>query len=212
MPIQITLFLSFLFISLSTSACENWFKDLKITNRKTCSSVCRIAKTDMSSYLCPSQCDQLCKTVGKKSINKNDPNFYDLTDDEMALCKSDPVVCASVYLYGQLAEKKCHEIYNVSDHNDESDACRHYMWSFYLLKNFGEKQAKAFLNAHENNPKQNPKEKDMDISNNEISIKDHKQTAKETTPDQALENFKKNLKNKKMKILKPRYSESGGLP
>lgn len=212
MSIKLVLILCSLSVSLSAMACENWFKDLKITNSKTCSSVCRTAKTDMSSYLCPSQCDQLCKNVGKKSAQQDDPNFYDLTDDEMALCKKDPVVCASVYLYGHLAEKKCHEIYNISDHNDESDACRHYMWAFYLLKNFDVKQAREFLNAHESNPKQNPKEKDMDISNNEISIKDHKQIVKDTTPDQALENFKKSLKNKKMKILKPRYSENGGLP
>ena len=213
MSIRLILFFLSLVLVVETSfACENWFKNLKITNAKSCSSICRTAKTDMATYLCPSQCDQLCKSLNQKTTKIESPNFYDLTDDEVSLCKKEPILCANVYLFGHLAEKKCNEIYSVSDHNDESDACRHYMWSFYLLKNFGLQKAKEFLNAHENNPKQNQKEKDMDVANNEISLNNHKNNYKKISPEQALENFKKDLKGKKIKILKPRYSENGGLP
>ena len=67
------------------------------------------------------------------------------------------------------------------------------------------------LNAHENNSKQDSKDKEMDNHNNEVSIKEFEKKNK-TDSKTAIDKFKENLKNKKLKIIKPRYSESGGLP
>ncbi len=87
------------------------------------------------------------------------------------------------------------------------------MWSYYLNQEFGDKIARKILNAHENNPKQAPKEKEMDTHNNEVSIRDSVlNKSKNITPEQALEKFKENIKNKKLKVVKPKYSDTGGLP
>lgn len=115
------LFLNFSF----TEACEKWFSDLKIKDSKSCLSKCTTAQTDMSSYMCTNQCDQLCASL-EKGLEET-PNFYDLTNEEVAFCKKDPVGCVKVYRYSHSAEQDCQKIYSVSDHNDESDACRHYM-------------------------------------------------------------------------------------
>jgi hypothetical protein len=192
-----------------SSACEAWFEKLKIKDPKQCIIKCSTAPVDMSNYLCRSQCDQLCKNLGKKT--EKEPNFYDLTDDEITFCKENKVDCLKAYGLSYFAEQKCLEIYPASDHNNESDACRHYVWSYFLSKEFGIVKALRILNAHENNPKQSSKEKSMDTHNNELAINDFK-VKKNIDADQVLSKFKENLKNKKFKIIRPTYSTSGGLP
>lgn len=199
MKIIVILF-SFIF-PLTLLACENWFNNLKIKDSKNCLSLCRTSQTDMSSYSCTKSCDILCKKNDKNS--EKEPNFYDLTDDEIKFCKKEPVKCSKAYALGYLAENQCLKIFVVSDHNDESDACRHYIWSYYLSKDFGEKEAREILNAHENNPNQDPKEKEMDLHNNEVALKDYKN--KLDLPDKiekVISKFEENLKNKKFKVIK----------
>ena len=99
----------------------------------------------MSSYMCPNQCELLCKNMTSAN-NFITPNFYDLTDDEIKFCKKDP------------------------------------------------------------------KDKKMDDYNNNLSIVDFRKTAEKTNPEEALNKFKENIKKHKLKVIKPRYSESGGLP
>ncbi len=95
-----------LFFSLyleNAFSCEKWFKSLNIKDPKSCVSKCTIAETDMSSYLCPNQCDRLCKHLSKPQ--KDEANAYDLTDDEIAFCNKNPIVCAKAYRLSWSAEE-----------------------------------------------------------------------------------------------------------
>ncbi len=163
----------------------------------------------MSSYFCTNQCDNLCKNLGKKS--DTEPNFYDLTDEEVNFCKVNKVTCIKAFSLSWQAEQSCISIYSKSRTNDESDACRHYFWSFFLANEFGEEVATKILNAHENHPKNIPKEKNMDIENNKNAITDYKKN-KNADENTIMALFKNRIKSKKMNVLNPRYESSGGLP
>jgi hypothetical protein len=193
----------------TTHACEDWFQSLKIKDSKSCESKCRTSQTDMATYLCPQQCDLFCKNQGKP-IEK-DSNFYDLTDNEIAFCKKNPISCAQAYKLSWEAEKICQSIYIRSSTNDESDACRHYIWAYLLAKELGKKTALKILDAHEDNPKQALNEREMDLHNNELGLNAFQKN--KNLPNSALlELYKKNLKDKKVKIVKPKYPSTGGLP
>lgn len=192
-------------------ACEEWFQSLKITDAKKCESKCRTSETDMATYMCPQQCDILCKKIGKP-VGK-DPNLYGLTDDEVKFCASHKVVCIQAYKLTWTAESLCKEIYETSELSDESDACRHYIWSFLLSKEIGISSAEAILNAHENTPLEPQDEKAMDLANNRLAQIDFaKRNAKKITDKYITDLFKENLKNNKLIILKPKYKKNGGLP
>ena len=196
--------------SISTLACDDWFKNLKINSPETCESQCRTSPTDMSSYMCPQECDQLCKNLVSR---EEETNFYGLTDDEVAFCKKNKTDCLKAYRLSLQAEDSCLSIYKKSDTNDESDACRHYLWAFLMAKEIGVNNAKLVLDGHENNPKINIKEKEMDLINNKIALEDFKNIKNsKKSDDEILILFKNNLKNKKFKVIKPKYSNSGGLP
>lgn len=207
--LHLRFFILILFFIQSTYACEDWFKLLNIKDSKKCQEICRTSKTDMATYLCPQQCDVLCKNFKHNAIK--DLNFYGLTDAEVKYCKENPVSCAKAYELSWEAEKACLSIYTRSSTNDESDACRHYIWAMQLSKNLGLENARIILNAHENNPKQDLKEKEMDLQNNELGLQDFEKNSK-LPSDKYLDLFKKNLKDKKFKIIKPAYSSQGGTP
>lgn len=198
-----------LFFSQNVYSCDEWFNSLKIKDSNSCEEKCRLGNTDMATYLCPQQCDVLCKNFNKPP--EKDINFYDLTDSEVIFCKKNPISCAKSYKLSWDAEKLCLSVYPRSGTNDESDACRHYIWSLLLSKEFGAKTAREVLNAHENNPKQDLKEKEMDLKNNEQGLSDFQKNPK-ISSDKFIDLYKKSLKNNKLKIIKPKYSSKGGLP
>ncbi len=80
-------------------------------------------------------------------------------------------------------------------HNDSADAFRHFMWSGLSTHAAGSRRAEQFLSAHEQNPGQDPKEKEMDLFNNAkgrekaIELKDSG-------------NFKSDLEKQALKALK----------
>lgn len=197
--------------SLSAHSCDDWFRSLKIKDAKTCESECRIAMVDMSSYMCHQQCDILCKSLGKP--HRNDPNFYGLTDDEIKFCSQNKLICLKAYKLTWTAEGLCKEVYGFSDVNDETDACRHYIWAFLLSKEINIKNAEAILSAHENNQFESKNEKSMDLANNRLGQIDYeKNKDKDLNNKFITELFKENLKNNKLIILKPKYQKTGGLP
>jgi hypothetical protein len=55
---------------------------------------------------------------------------------------------------------------NSTAHNNSADAFRHYMWSGLSAHSIGSERAEQFLSAHEQDPNQDPKEKEMDLFNN----------------------------------------------
>ena len=97
--------------------------------------------------------------------------------------------------------------------NDESDACRHYVWAILLAKNLNLKNAEIILNAHENNPLEPEDEKAMDVANNRIALIDFSKYDSNVFDEKfILTLFKENLEKKKLIVLKPRFSNSKGVP
>jgi hypothetical protein len=200
------------FAALSPAlACDDWFQNLKITDPKKCESKCRTAQTDMATYLCPQQCDVLCKSIGKPELE--DTNLYGLTDDEIKFCSTNKIICLKAYKLTWEAESLCKEIYAKSRLDDESDACRHYVWAFLLSKEFGVKNAETILDAHESTPSEPEDKKAMDLANNRLGlIKFSKFKPSEINSKAIMNSFKENLKANKFIILNPRYKANGGLP
>ena len=68
------------------------------------------------------------------------------------------------------AEKLCLTLYRRSETNDESDACRHFVWSILLQQELGSDFASQVLNAHEKSPGQPETEKAMDLANDRYGL------------------------------------------
>ncbi len=205
----------FFFASLSwgikTYACDEWFKSLKITDVKNCESICRTSPTDMASFSCPELCDKLCKKHQTEKAAAEE-NLYGLTDREVSFCSGNKLTCIKAYKLSWNADSTCLKIYPKSRHNDESDACRHYVWAMLMSRDIGTKDAEIILNAHENNLKEPQAERAMDLANNRQSQIDYlKLKNSKLTEEIILEKFKENIKNGKFIIIDPNYLK-GGLP
>lgn len=195
-------------INVPAFACDDWFKKLKITDSKDCESQCVIAATDMSSYMCPERCESLCK----KKVPDNG-NIYGLTEDEIKFCTENKIDCLKAYKESWNAEKICLSIYPVGDTNDESDACRHYVWSILLSRTIGEKKAEDVLNAHENNPREPKNQQAMDLANNRLGLLNYQRSKGKFSSDEEIKkSFIEQIKNNRLVILEPNYKTSGGLP
>lgn len=193
------------FYGSSTFACDEWFANLKIEASKNCETLCATADTDMSTFMCPDRCETLCKQPYE--------NIYGLTDDEIKFCKSNKLDCLKAYKESWNAEKICLKIYPVSDVNDESDACRHYVWSILLAKSIGTVKAETVLNAHENNPREPKNQQAMDLANNRLGLLDYqKMKSKQLTDDEIKKSFIEQLKKNSLIILKQNYKSTGGIP
>lgn len=121
--------------------CISWLKAGKIaTGTKTCILNCAALMTDMGTFVCPNQCDLLCKN----------------TEDSL-----------TAFIQKTRAEWSSGRNFPEQGLNDEGDAFRHFIWAGLLTKELGTEKAKDFLNAHEANPLQPESERDMDKFNNE---------------------------------------------
>ncbi len=198
-----------LILSRYAIACDDWFNDLKIKDIKNCASICRTSPINMSSFSCTGNCDKLCKKL-KTPKKIDDSNYYGLTDDEIKFCKENKIDCLKAYKESWNAEKICLSIYPVSDTNDESDACRHFVWAILLSREIGTAKAETVLSAHENNPKELKEQKSMDVANNRLGlIVFQKNVEKFKTDESIKEAFQKQLKENKLIILIERYKNTG---
>lgn len=95
--------------------------------------------------------------------------YKKLTDDEKDFVKKHPVVASDFFknakAASQIAIKYCK---GIGAHNGITDAFRHMLWCAYNCYDHGYKLAKAYGDAHETTPGQDPAEKDMDLFNNEL--------------------------------------------
>lgn len=201
----------FLVSSLKAEICDDWFGKLKIKNKLECESLCRVGMVDMATYMCRQQCDLLCKkSDDKKNVSEN---FYGLTDNEIEFCKQNKLACLKAYKLSWDAENICLSIYAYSDMNDESDACRHYVWSILLSREIGEKHAETVLNGHENNPKEPKEQQAMDLANNRLGLFNFQKNKENFKSDEDIKkSFIDQLKKNKFIVIKPNYSDTGGLP
>lgn len=153
--------------------------------------------------LCGGYCDKFCDFKKEESVGSSLVDFYPgLTDDERKLAKKDPIKALKAFRLSLKAETMCLSLYESSDTNDESDACRHFIWASLLVNKFGEDFAREVLNAHESNSLQPKKEEEMDNANNNIGISEGKKLKGEAEESAIIDSFKKNLKSGKFIILK----------
>lgn len=149
-----------------SNSCQEWFRRSE-ADSADCLLKCLSFKIDFATASCKNQCESLCKSLASKNA---EPNIYGLTDAELTLSKKEPVMMSKAYLKSWEAETACGRLYKVSDTNDESDACRHFVWAATLTEAFGREHAEEILNAHEQNPLQPEEEKSMDLANNRRGV------------------------------------------
>lgn len=206
-----------LFLCLQAHAisddCQKWFDKLNFKKNKSCEITCKTEPVDLSSFTCHDECDQLCNSPNQE-ISYSLLKTYGLTEDEIKICDKTPIVCVQAYLLSWKAEKTCLSIYSKSKTNDESDACRHFVWSILLAKEFGADTAEKILNAHENNSLEPEEERAMDLSNNRLGLLNFQRLSKSNKFEDAdiIDLFKTRLSEKSLIILKPSYKSKGGLP
>ena len=92
-----------------------------------------------------------------------------LNDQEKALYNQDPIVGTRVLFEAREAVNICSTLYsNVSLHNGNGDAFRHFYWNFRMCRNggIGEVWAERWASAHESDIGNPVLEKTMDLFNN----------------------------------------------
>ncbi|MGZ6479529.1 MAG: DUF6973 domain-containing protein [Bdellovibrionales bacterium] len=195
--------------ALASTACETWFKKAKIKIGPGCELKCAMQENDMSNFHCTEECEDLCKTPIKEQLIIGLADLYPgLTDAEKALAALDPLKTLKAYQLSWNAESQCNEIYAQSRHNDESDACRHFVWAATMSKDLGKDFASKVLSAHEAEPDQSIDEKNMDDSNNARGLL-AADRLKEKPQSSIIQEFQNDLKSKKMVILKSRFNKRG---
>lgn len=194
--------------------CETWFAKLKIKPGKECFLKCASSSTDFSTFGCENECARLCKSGVTTEFLFNVSDLYPgLTKEERGLAASEPKKTWRAYQLSWTAEHLCQKIYKYSRTNDESDACRHFVWATLLQIEFGTGFSTQILNAHEDDPKQPIQEKSMDLANNRLGqiVGVGLQKNGKTKPDDILQAFKDNLARDRLIVLKKRSVKTGEL-
>lgn len=192
--------------SQPNSECTEWFKQGGIKSEtKNCELECSTLKVDMETFICPNQCDVLCKQKESSSIFGKLLYYPGLTPSEKELVEKYPKDALIVFIQKTRAELSSGRNFPDQDLNDESDAFRHFIWAGLLTKELGKEKAKLFLDAHEVNRLQRLSEKQMDTYNNKMG--QESATILIRNKKWSLKNLEakglRALKSKKLKVLKP---------
>lgn len=185
--------------------CKQWFKDKGLKPGPSCLLACTSAGTDMGTFVCPDECDDLCRSeISEKFFFKISDLYPGLTAEEKGLAAKEPLKTIQAYKLSWEAEDICSEVYFKSRTNDESDACRHFVWAILLTRELGADFANRILNAHEQDPKEPKPEQAMDLANNRLGIIVAGQLFKHQKfgEHEILEAFRENLINGRFIILK----------
>jgi hypothetical protein len=191
--------------------CSKAFAKIKVKNADSCEMDCNLSGVDMSSFDCSRFCDNFCEDwKDSHSKSSNGPifklsNLYPgLTDSERKFADENPSRAIAAYRLSWEAESICKDEYRISDTNDESDACRHFVWAGLLNEKFGSSVASEILDAHEANPDEPENEKSMDLANNRrgVIVSSRLISEKKMSPTEILNQFKEDLKNGKLVVLK----------
>lgn len=186
--------------------CVDWFKSSKVmAGSKSCEIECAALMTDMGTFMCPDQCDILCKSVGNSTVAGKLIFYPGLTPAEKRLVEQYPKDALTVFVQKTRAEWSSSRNFPDQNLNDESDAFRHFVWAGLLTKELGAKRAEEFLDAHEANPLQSTTEKDMDTFNNEKGLRASQQFISEKKwSQQRLEAAGlEKLRSKELRVMKP---------
>lgn len=118
--------------------------------------------------------------------------------------RTDPCLPSCNEICLKIQKVKESEMYFDSLQNDGSDACRHFMWSALLLKQFDATIANQILDNHEQTPSQSPEEKEMDSKNNKLGMDVGKILIKDNnfSNERLLSFFRINLEKRNVVIIK----------
>lgn len=189
--------------------CRDRFESKKINKSDDCSMACATLRVDMGTFDCGRFCDDYCKSIEKQVFDfgfQLSKLYPGLTDAEREFVNVNPQRAAQAYYLSWKAESICKKVYFVSDTNDESDACRHFIWASLLNAEYGQTIASELLDAHEQNPDEPENERSMDLANNRRGIIASSELIKNKTASdsQFLSQFQKDLKDGKIIVLKRR--------
>lgn len=181
--------------------CTVWFNSLKIVTQSGCESYCSIAMTDLSTFVCKSKCDKLCSDLipSNQSLTILNPV---LNKSEQDLAKKFPIDSLAAYRLSFKAESLCAEIFLKSLNDDESDACRHFMWTYLMSQQINSGFAKKVLAAHENEPDQPKTSREMDEHNNNLALRFFKTTPK-LDENFLKERFLSQLSTGRIRVIRP---------
>ncbi len=199
--------------AFAAGECHSWFQRAQLQTSKDCLLKCVVAAVDMSTFHCPDLCGKLCKSSKKEHLLLKLSKLYPgLTGAERALVLKYPKKMLQAYKLTWESGNLCTTIFIVSNTNDASDACRHFVWAALLYKRFGFDVSVQILNAHEQNSKQPTEEKAMDLANNRLGIIVAKQllNSKRWSKKTILKSFQWNLKKNNIVILKKNIKRTSG--
>ncbi len=191
------------------SDCLSWFLKSGLASKpEDCQLRCSITPVDMETFSCPLECENLCS----KSLTDHFLNYVPrLTEGDKVIITKMPYEAYKVFIAKEKVDKITSQIFKNPGREDESDAFRHFVWSFLLAQELGPDKALLFLNAHEEDSTQSSPEKDMDIFNNKQGLdfyKSIKKSGQSLEIDKLEKEALARLKQKKLKVLKPRYSDN----
>lgn len=161
--------------------------------------------TDMVTFMCPDQCNILCKSMANSTVVGKLIFYPGLTLAEKQLVEKYPKEALTVFVQKTRAESSASRNFPDQDLNDESDAFRHFIWAGLLTKELGTSKAKEFLDAHEANRLQSTAEKDMDTFNNEKGMRTSQQfiSEKKWSIEQLETAGLEKLRSKELRVMKP---------
>lgn len=195
----------FSFQSLAEDDCEIWFNESALKKDAQCSIRCSTLSVDMGTFDCPNRCDSLCKqTTHKSTLPFNYPKG--LTKGDREMIAKHPADALKVYQAKQKADDLSLKVFKQQGRNDESDAFRHFVWAALVTKELGQEKANEFLNAHEVETSQPPREKEMDTINNNLGVEyvvKQSGSGKPVELDQIEKMALERLKSRELKVLTP---------
>jgi len=196
-------------VSSRADVCTDWFKKSKIKTGPECVTKCSILPTGMGTFDCPLGCKNLCANNASTPLSEHVvlsllELYPALTRAEREFASKNPKDAMRGYLLSQKAEDICSSLYPVSATNDESDACRHFIWAGIMRKEFNLPTAQKILEAHEAEDLQSVEEKSMDLANNRAGLLATEEllTSKSYSEKILLEVFTEKLKSGNLIVIK----------
>lgn len=211
--LKLFIFMSPFFIGYSFQSfgappqCLTWFSGANVSPGFLCFYDCMLIQTTKQTETCPLFCAELCEQSYAGAAFFTLSGIYPgLTDSERALVADAPREMMRAFAYWWKAESTCQTLYFKSSRNDESDACRHYLWAALVRCNLGLDFSMRILDAHENNPDEPLSEKSMDLANNRASILACEKMSETglINENKLIKSFQKDLNANRLIVLSPR--------
>lgn len=185
--------------------CIEWFleKGLDPSYEYQCVSQCAV-KVGMGTFHCPKYCEELCKAF-LPSRGGPISRTLDLCPEEVKLVRENLQDALIVNEQRHRAVELTESVYQTSRADDESDALRHFLWSFFVCRELGADKAQSFMDAHESCAPRNEYTR-MDRFNNSLGIETCKRMREddEVGDEKVLKEGLRLIKEKKLIVEKPR--------